>query len=660
MVIVRRKRVPLHRHSIAVAGLFFVAGWVPAAYAQVQPKGTTATTIVADGAGRQYITPAAPVSGVSYNAFSRFDVNAAGATFQNQDARARTIVGEVFSPLPSRIEGPVSVDGPRANLILANQNGLRINGGSFVNFGSVALTTGEVTLRDAQLGEATQRYVDLKTRGGDIVVEAGGLQADVLRLEFVARQIGIQGPVTNSFTSNTALTRVVGGASDATFDTLASPTDNLTPWMSFKPGDAAAPASGIAIELNAGSAIRSGRIEIVVTEAGAGVRNAGTLSAALGSLRITSTGEIENVGGRMEAAGDVRLNGKSFVQRNEGERVSAIAAGGSARVEATESVRVLGGTVQGQTRSNEVAADDATAAYAVYLKAGTRVDVSTEVGAKEGTVVFGAAGSIGLYGKEGIAVTNARLVSNGKLHAESDGLVNIESLHVDGAPRSDWNTSNWFKRKSGFSVDLGHLADPDHVAYVVAQDGVVVKAGAVVNNGGVVFSNAGLVDIQSATDVTNRALVVGSFDYAKRCVLFVCKRTAHSTQQLIGGQVSAGTTLRIKAGGTILNEGGQFLSVGDQEIDGARNIARGIPIQRALVRADGLKAAFGDTWARLYAADQGGGFTSQQGKIILHGQTLQEGGFFAAKEGVDGVIDVIRLPQREPVSLENHLGILRW
>lgn len=645
-----------HVRRTAIACLFVAAGLAPVAHAQVQAKGTTATTISAEPSGRQRIAPALAQGGVSYNAFSRFDVNAAGASFQNQEVRARTIVAEVFSPLPSRIEGPVAVEGQRANLILANQHGLRVNGGSFVNFGSVALATGEITLRDAPLGSDSQRYVDIKTRGGDIVIESGGLQADVIRLELVARKIGLQGPITNSFTSATAATRLVAGASDASFDTLASPTDNLTPWMNVQAADAAPASPGIAIDLNAGSAIRSGRIELVVTDAGAGVRNSGTISATHGSVRISSTGHIENAAGRIEAAGDVRVQGGSFDQRSEGDRAAALVAGGSARVETAQGIRVLGGTVQGQVGT----ADGEDTPYAVLLKAGTRVDVSSETGAKEGTVVFGVAGNVGIQGKEAVTVTNARAIANGRLDVQSDGPVDLASQYVEGAPRSEWSSSGWFRRGNGFSVDRGHLADPEHLGYLVAQDGVSVVGGSFSNNGGILFSNAGPVDIRAATDVTNRALLVGSVDYTRRCVLIVCRRKAHSTEQLIGGQISAGTSLHIQAGGAVLNEGGQFFSMGEQLVEGARIIARAIPVQRAIVRADGLKALFGDTWARLYATDQGGGFTSQHGRILLHGAAQQEGGFFAAREGVDGAIEVVRLPQREPISIDSHLGILRW
>jgi filamentous hemagglutinin family protein len=628
-----------------------------AAHAQIQPSGATPTNVATGANGRQIITPAAPKNDVSYNAFSRFDVTAAGATFANAEVRARTIVGEVFSPLPSRIEGPVAVDGPRANLILANQNGIRVNGGSFVNFGSLALTTGEVTLRDVQLTpDATQRYVDLRTRQGDIQIEAGGLDANVVRLELNAKKIGIGGPITNAFTSATALTRLVPGNSDASFDTQASPTDNLTPWLTYKAQPADVPAvSGIALDITAGSSIRSGRVEIIVTDQGAGVRNAGTLSATAGDFRLTATGQVEQAGGRIESVGDIRVRAKDFHQFSEGARQSAVVAGASLRIDTEHAIRNDGGVIQGQTRSGV----DADTPYAVFLNAGTTVEIATPVMAKEGAVVFGGADDVMIRGQQGIRIANARIVSNGQLRVQSKGALSVDSLHVDGAARKDWSSGNWLRRKDGFVVDRGALADADHQAYLVSEGDMTIRVGSVQNNGGTMFSNAGRLDVEAATDVTNRALAVGSFDFSKRCVLFICRQKAQSTEALVGGQVSAGTTLRIKAGGTILNEGGQFLSIGDQEIDGAQNIARAIPIQQALVRADGLKALFGDTWARLYATDQGGGFTSQQGKLIFRGATRQEGGIFAARDGVEGAIEVVRLPQRTPVTLEDHLGIFR-
>ena len=73
--------------------------------------------------------------------------------------------------------------------------------------------------------------------------------------------------------------------------------------------------------------------------------------------------------------------------------------------------------------------------------------------------------------------------------------------------------------------------------------------------------------------------------------------------------------------------------------------------------ADEVRAFFGDRWAGLYAIDQGGGFTAQTGRLSLHGQAIQDRGFFIASQGVDGVITVERAPGRDPVDLSSHLGV---
>lgn len=629
-------------------------------HAQVKPNGSTATSVATASGGRQIITPAVPRNDVSYNAFSRFDVNAAGATFANQDVRARTIVAEVFSPLPSRIEGPVNVDGPRANLILANQNGISVNGASFVNFGSLALTTGEVSLRDMQLTpDLTQRYVDLRTRSGEIQIGAGGLDTNVIRLELNAKRIGIAGPITNAFTSGSAVTRLVVGDSEASFDTLASPTDNLTPWLTYKAQTStptpAGTSSAIAIDITAGSSVRSGRVELIVTDAGAGVRNAGTLAATAGDFRLTSTGQVEQIGGRIEAAGDIRIASKSFTQSNDGATTSAVVAKASTRIDTELGIRSDGGIIQGETRSTT----DSDTPYALLLNAGTTVDMSTPVGAKD-SASAGAEGDVAIRAKDGIHIANARVVSNGQLFLNTDQALTVETLHVDGAARQDWSGGNWWQRKDGFVVDRGTLADAGHQGSVATRGDVTIRAGSMQIVGGSVFSNAGKVDIETKGDLTNRALTIGTFGLSERCTLFICRQKASSTEQLVGGQVGAGSTLSIRAGGTVLNEGGQFTSIGQQEISAPQIIARAIPIQHILLRADGLKALFGDTWARLYATDQGGSFTSEQGRLILTGATRQEGGFFTARDGVEGSIDVIRLPYRDPITIDDHLGILRW
>ena len=159
----------------------------------VVPKGDGAPVRIGDS-GRAYVMPTAAKDGVSYNGFNQFDVGKQGLTFENQAVNARTIVAEVFSAAPSRIQGDLEVAGPRANFILANQNGISLNGTNLVNFGSVAFTTGAISLRDQQQSAGhTQRFVDLATGQGTIQIGDQGIAGNLIRLEMIAKNIEVNG-----------------------------------------------------------------------------------------------------------------------------------------------------------------------------------------------------------------------------------------------------------------------------------------------------------------------------------------------------------------------------------------------------------------------------------------------------------------------------------
>ena len=158
--------------------------------------------VSATATGKAVIAIAPPVAGVSHNTYSRFDVGRAGADFQNSGVNARYIVNEVTSTNPSRIEGPVAVVGPRASVILANPNGITLNGASFVNTGNVAIATGAVRFQDlAPAPGVIQRNIVLTTDRGTIEIGPEGLAGAFANLELIAKRLQVGGPVTNTFTS---------------------------------------------------------------------------------------------------------------------------------------------------------------------------------------------------------------------------------------------------------------------------------------------------------------------------------------------------------------------------------------------------------------------------------------------------------------------------
>lgn len=621
--------------------------------AGVVAHGSTPTHVAIRDNGRIDVTPAAVRDGVSYNGFERFNVGAAGLAFRNEDVKARTIVAEVLSASPSRIEGALEVLGPRANLILANQNGIRVNGGSFVNFGGVALTTGQVALRDQlQASGYVRRYVDVDTRQGGITVGPQGLSGNLIRLEMIAKTIGIEGAVANTYSSSSATVRMVAGQSLAQFDTAASPVDNLTPWVHYTAGEASSTAA--ALSLDAGSSVTSGRIEVLITDQGAGVRNAGHMVAAAGDFKLSSTGVLEQAGGRIQALGRVQMELAHLEQSNTAQAIGLIAAGTSTTIDATGDIRNRGGEISGQSRH-----DDAQP-YAVMLNAGGVIENATPLGAPQPAVIFGYGDSVGLFAGQGIVSTNGRVISNAGIVAKTQGDLRHESLHEAGAGKDDWKTSSLLTRRSGYRVDMGDLADAANQAYWVSQGDLDVTARNVENIGGFMFSNAGSVRIAALGDVVNRAHSIGAFEYRQKCFLFICHRTASSTEALTGGQIMAASEVDIQAGMRILNDAGQIHAGTGMRLQAEETIARGRPVRTVILRDKGLKALLGDTWAKVYAADQGGSFTVQSGRMILQGAARQEAGLFQASEGIDGAIDVLRLPGRDPVRLENHLGLLWW
>ncbi|WP_409524691.1 filamentous hemagglutinin N-terminal domain-containing protein [Nitrincola sp. MINF-07-Sa-05] len=624
----------------------------------VIPTGSTATQVTSGADGHLQVDLANSQSGVSYNSFSRFDVGSAGVTLNNTDSGARTIVNEVFSAAPSRFEGTLTLEGPRANLIMANQNGLLINGGEFINFGSVALTTGAVRFEDRMIGGDTpQRYVWVDTAQGGIDIGAKGLAAELINLELIAREVNINGPVTNRFTSSTARTRIVAGESTTFFDTVASPTDNLTPWAHPEKGESA--TTDVLFSVNAAGGITSGTVNVLVTDKGAGVRNAGELLATMGGFTLNSSGLLEQQGGTIKGQGTVLLESASLEQyAGDGQQSRIESTASFVDIKADEGVINQDSYIGGAQPVDP----DETAALSITTKG--KIDNITTVGAEHGAILFSQDGDIVLNATEGILNRNSRFIANGELIMNTDGAAINESvfLPADNLEEVSYSSESWggLTRENGYSIARGELADPDHMAYWVAQGDVKVNAGDVLNEGGFIFANDGDVDLLATGKVVNRAWLTGELQYTRSCVLFICKRKVFSSEQLQGGSISASEQVILKGGELIENHGGTVLGMKGGTLDAPVIRAVGQPVHFGLTRASGLKALFGDTWAKLYSVDQGGSFTAQQGKWILLGAAELDRGQFIAPEGIEGEITVLQLPERDPVRIENHLGLLRW
>lgn len=164
-------------------------------HAQVVVDGQTNTSVTTDTAGH-IVVDIAPIIAdrVSYNSYSDFNVSAAGLDFDNRIVGARTIVNEVTGSNPSFIQGDVEVLGQRAHIILANTNGITVDGGHFINTGGLVLSTGNVSFINRQVGPGTfQINTVVETGQGVIRIEGAGLSGTMDRLDLLAREFKISG-----------------------------------------------------------------------------------------------------------------------------------------------------------------------------------------------------------------------------------------------------------------------------------------------------------------------------------------------------------------------------------------------------------------------------------------------------------------------------------
>ncbi|MFL9867291.1 filamentous hemagglutinin N-terminal domain-containing protein [Paraburkholderia fungorum] len=653
--------------------------------AAIVPDGGTATTVTTSATGRQTVNLAPTIGGVSNNTYTSFNVSKAGADLNNIGINARTIVNQVTSTNPSLIQGDINVLGPRANVILANPNGITIDGGSFINAGHVVISTGQVSFNDiVPAPGVTQRNVVLTTNRGAITIGPGGLSGTLVNLDLIAKQLSVNGPVKNDFTTSTGGVRAIIGDSTNTYDTSLSPGDNNHDWLvnTTSPGTV---NSALAVDITALGGLTGGRVQLIVTDKGAGVRNLGAIYASAGDVVVSSLGDIGVTDGSIKAENNIQISTPGAFSL-QGAQMSAAngvtlsangitlvddATGGSTLSEQSGAIKL---TSTGDI-SNTGSLIQAGAITATGSGVGGDVTLSAtgnilnRSSAANLGVVFAANGQTSLSAQGNITNENARILANGKTSVTAQGDVSNIIDHTDGTnggqPLAYSHTGGSFvfftHSTSGFDIDYGTVAQPAQLAYIASTGGAVTISGKnVTNSGGLIQSNKGDISITAQQSFTNTAVFSGQASYSRVCWIF-CHASASSNVMPNGGTIQSGADIAISAGTVARNIGGNVFASGNLNVSAPVTYAQGVTGYSAINQDRGFKAFFGSTWAQIIASDVGGGFTAN-GSVSLVGSAVIDGGYITGNNGVSasGGVTTIRAPATTPVQIGQHLGMTTW
>ncbi|VWX62571.1 hypothetical protein VARIO8X_60343 [Burkholderiales bacterium 8X] len=246
--------------------------------ANVDPAQRPAVMVAPNGVPLINIqTPSA--AGVSRNVYNQFNVGTQGAILNNSrsavqttlggyvqgnpylaTAPARIILNEVNGGSPSQVRGYIEVGGSRAEVILANPAGIRVEGGGFINASKATLTTGS-----PQFG-ASGNLDSFLVRAGTVTVDGAGL--DLRTTDYAA--ILARAVEANAAIHATHLAVVTGA------NQIGADPAQITPIA----GAATGASPTFALDVSALGGMYANKIFLVGTEAGLGVRNAGASASA--------------------------------------------------------------------------------------------------------------------------------------------------------------------------------------------------------------------------------------------------------------------------------------------------------------------------------------------------------------------------------------------
>ena len=356
----------------------------------------------------------APSSGgVSRNEYEMFNVPDKGAILNNSytlsktelagyvpgnnnmaERPAKIIVNEVTGTGSTSMDGFLEVAGNRADVVIANPNGITVNGGGFIHTGKAFLTTGKPVYD----GEDHLQRFDIT--GGDILIEGKGLGGkETGSLAILSRAVKINAGIW---------------AKDLHITTGANSIDAKTLEASAIEGKGGHPA--FALDTAAIGGMYAGRITLVGTEKGLGVNNSGTWSAE-DNLTLDWNGDLKN-------SGTIYSKGNTDLRANYLENDKTIAAERNLSAAAKENIHNQGKLLAGENMGIYAGKTLDNAGHAMESRNNLSIETGDAINNAAGTIKSGGSQQI----KAGHTLTN----TEGTLAADRNINIQTDKMTGDG------------------------------------------------------------------------------------------------------------------------------------------------------------------------------------------------------------------------------------
>ncbi len=563
-------------HSKRILALFVIASMLFPSFA------TAAGLAVAPGSGATTVTNApngVPVvnidkangAGLSHNRFTDYNVNTNGLILNNANssqmqrqsklagqilanpnlaAEARVILNEVVAPNRSQLLGFTEVVGGRADVIVANPYGITCKGCGFINTDRATLTTGTPNIG------ANGSLTGFNVNSGDVLIGGTGVNATAQQIfDIVARSIRVDGNINLSSTGTLGITTGNNVWNYAGRNVTGATT-----------GSGAAPLYAFDSTLLGG--MYAGRISIIATEAGVGVRMLGNAAASADDFILNSAGKIE-VGSAVSAARDL-----SFTTTSSTGTQDLLFNGATAKASASRNISLSATTGQVTLSEGELYAANnlaltATSLSDVSTTAKTRfaevnnslttTGVATIDGASwgAGSALFGsfdsltiganggtlyAGTTLGLNATNNLSLATAAVRSTGNMTlTATTGAISTAA----GAAQGIHSISGNLNLTAGNGLNnQGTISSSGSMA--LTGSGLV--NGSAINSGAKLFGGTGS-SFTLSSDLLNYAAIHSFGD--------LTINAANITNTSTGG-LSAGTSLNLAASGNIDNSGALY------------------------------------------------------------------------------------------------------